>query len=561
MKKIVFLIITAVAIAAGAGAAAIECDQQAAEKIYPYPQEACLGPAAPLPDSVSVEFMAGINLPGDIYQRYVAWLEDQGVSIDDSSENSITFTPASQKHDSEFRQEGYEIAIDTDPLDIRVSAAAETGFLYALFTLQDMTGENGIIHTGTVDDWPVFDYRGVLEGGYSVWGHEQRVDIIEWTGRMKMNVFMYGPKEGHFYRRRWREPFDEKALAEFREYVETARKNRVAFNLAISPALSIEYSNPEEMELLIAKFRQIQELGVKQFSIFFDDVLPILAHESDRQVYDHIAEAEAEVTNKLLAALRENDPGARLAYCPRQYWGWHPTEYIAILREKLDPGIPIGWTGEHIGSKKVTVSDVENFIEVWGRPPAIGENFSPFGPLRRREPGISELFNSYLNNPYAFADDDEAQLSKFIDATIGDFAWNPYGYQPERSMLQGTRQLAATNKEKNALVLALALNKQPDIESDLLEQLKQLAAGIENGDAGAAADFAAQIENAGLAGGFPRDTLNPLLAEQLKPGYELAEEKITTAYEAAKKIAAGSGGDDEIETIKSALEKGDIRLY
>ncbi len=556
MKKIIFVMCAALTLCAAKFAFGAECDPAAAAKIYPYPQKACLGAPVALPDNIEIRFITGTDLPGDIYERYTGWLGDYGVRQSDTSGSVLLFTPCAPKHKSEFRQEGYEIEISASPFRIRVSAAAETGFLYALFTLQDMTDENGMIYTGTVEDWPVFYYRGVLEGGYSVWGHKQRLDVVKWIGRMKMNIFMYGPKEGYYYRRRWREPFSEEALAEFKEYIDACRRNRVAFNLALSPALSIEHSNPNEIKLLIDKYRQIQELGVNQFSIFFDDVLPILAHESDRTVYHHIAEAEADVTNKVLAGLREKDPTARLAFCPRQYWGWYPTKYIAILRAKLDPSISIGWTGEQIVSKKVTVGDVENFINVWGRRPAIGENYSPFGPLRNREPGISKLFNSYLNNPYAFADDDEAQLSKFIDATIGDFAWNPYAYDPDRSMLQGTRQLAKTEKEKDALVLALALDKEPDIVSGFLTELQQLAAGVENGDNGAAGIIVKKIESAGLTNGFPRKTVNPMLVEQLKPFYENAEKKISTAYSAAKAISAGDDSAEKVDALKSALQKG-----
>ena len=63
-----------------------------------------------------------------------------------------------------------------------------------------------------------FAIRGVIEGFYgNPWTHEQRLDHIRFIGRHGMNTFVYGPKDDPLVRRRWREPYDEAALARLGE--------------------------------------------------------------------------------------------------------------------------------------------------------------------------------------------------------------------------------------------------------------------------------------------------------------------------------------------------------
>lgn len=546
MKRLSFIIIT---LLIAVSAHAQECSHNGAAPIYPEPQKLCLGAPVPLPDSISIEVPPDAALPDDIRDRYIQWLNDNSVAVGKSA-GKMKFAKSPNARGSLFREEGYEIEISANPFAIKVSALSDAGFLYALFTLQEMVS-NGSILTGTVEDFPRFAYRGVLEGGYSVWSHKQRLDIIKWTGQLKMNAFMYAPKEGYYFRRRWREPFPPEAIEEFRQYVEACNRDRVRFMMALSPALSIEHSNPEEIKTLVAKYRQIQDLGVQDFVIFFDDVLPILASPADQKAYSHIAEAEADVTNKVLAALKERDPHARLAFVPRQYWGWTPTRYIEILGSKLAPEVEIGWTGVEIVSDAIPTEDAIKFKEAWGRPPAIGDNFSPMGPLVNRAPDLYTASSSFINNPYAFAVDEKAQLSKFVDSTIADYAWNPEGYDPERSFTMGAARLAGDPETARQLLIVFAVNGRT-VKSAPHRELSRTVSLLEKG-AGSIADVRAAFNKLGEIPAAPAadSKMNPLLADHLKDEYARAAERLEKASEAL--AAAEAGSQDSIAEFKKTL--------
>jgi hypothetical protein len=469
-----------------AGAEENKCPVDASQIVYPLPQSACLSGETIVPKVWKVVIESS-DVDEIAVARGERLLKSFGLEIaaENGAENRrvglVVFRDGGPEHKSTFRQEGYSISIGGEPIVVTVSARGPVGFYYAILTLEQLMrrGEAGVMaFTGEITDYPDFAYRGILEGGYSNWSHEKRLAILQWMGALKMNSFIYAPKEGEYFRRRWRVLYPKEWIDKFREYVEVCRRQHIEFAYSLSPALSIEYSDPAEFDRLVAKYRQLQEIGVRKFGIFFDDVIPYLSSPADRARYSNIAEAEVDVTNKLLKALREKDPTAELFFVPNQYWGWTPTRYFAILREKLDPEIQIGWTGREIVSKSITKQDLQSFIDVVGRPPAIGDNWSPLGPVVRRAPDLYTLTDSYLNNPYNFADPENAELSKFVNSTVADYGWNSVGYDPDRSIMMAARMIAGSRTGGDAMLLALRLgqNRVTSIYFDriagLIEQLQ-----------------------------------------------------------------------------------------
>jgi hyaluronoglucosaminidase len=555
-------------LSAAAQTAPPECAVDAGEIVYPYPQRACLRSGIPLPAAIAVSIKS--KAAGEIENNFISeLLKSNGVRRSDGpaaqGAGSLILEEGGPKHKSSFRQEGYSIQIGGDPASIRIAARSSAGFYYALLTLSQLIhkSQSGpAVYKGEIEDFPRFMIRGVLEGGYSVWTHEERLSVLRSMGVLKMNSFMYAPKEGELFRRRWRVLYNKQQLDEFRQYIDICNKQHVEFVYALSPALSMEYSDPAEFGRLVAKFRQIQALGVKRFVIFFDDVLPVLSTPGDKRRYSHIAEAEVDVTNRLLKALRAHDRKAQLAFCPNQYWGWTPTRYFKILREQLDPEILIGWTGKEIVSEKVLSKDAKSFIKVVGRKPALGDNWSPFGPVIDRDPDLYNYTDSYLNNPCGFARPGEAQRSKFVDSTVGDYGWNPEGYNPRRSFTMAAKLIAGDKKLGDILLLALRLagetHENRGIEISYISHLKEIAGQLSAAGSGASDpiltrfsnDLASyQTELAELMAG----PMDPDMKKELKPFMDKASEKLAAA--AAELKAFQPGGDTAAlaQKIKSIL--------
>ncbi len=479
--------------------------------VYPYPQEICLISPVPLGKTFTIETNKIVGR-GEIERLkeyfYSLGLEEKSAGGD----IIIKFNKNApfRQNLSVFRQEGYTLNIiattepkeqkskvplkdikppqeptKIKPIMIEIGALENAGFFYAYLTLTQLI-ENGKIYLGKITDYPNFPIRGILEGGYGVWTYRDRIRILKWMGSLKMNTFMYAPKEGEKFRRRWRAPYDDWELREFMIYKKICEQNHIDFVFTISPAQTMVYSNPEEFERLINKYEQIRQLGIKNFSIFFDDVLPILA-VGDENKYESVAEAQVEIANKLYDYLKKKDPRIKFSFCPTLYWGADDVLYNRKIRELLNPEIQIGWTGMDIVASSITIEDTKKFLKTIGRKPAIGDNWSRI-TVHHRDLNLYETTDVYINNPYSFGfsaigHEDGAQLSRFVNSTLADYSWNGKDYDPETSLEVACIKIVGKDSAiPLKRVLEIAYKQKDDLGyshkiATLLEEIKTLTGG------------------------------------------------------------------------------------
>ncbi|PIU64878.1 MAG: hypothetical protein COS84_07725 [Armatimonadetes bacterium CG07_land_8_20_14_0_80_40_9] len=428
-------------------------------EIYPTPQEVSLHKFIPLPNTFRIKDKAGIILKEDL-KLYKDFFISKGCSYEEKPTSFlISYERGAPEHKTILRPEGYALKIDEKGMIVRSDGI--DGYFYAYQTLRQIVKESGSsfeIPLGEIKDYPLFPVRGILEGGYDVWTHKQRLKILKWLGKLKMNYYMYCPKDGFYFRRQWRRMYPEEELENFKEYLKTCKENHIVFCYSLSPAMSMVYSRESEFETLLKKYRQIQDLGVKNFSIFFDDVLPLLSNPEDRAKFKSVAEAEVYVTNRLYKKLKERDPEVRLAFVPNQYWDVKRSAYLDTVKEKLNPEIDIGWTGMKITADKITKQDAQKFIDYLGKRPGLGDNLSPLGPIYDRSGDLYETCDAYIVNPCGFASPGIAQLTKFFASTLADYAWNPLAYEPERSFRIACEKLCGEKLAGKLLRLSIELS-------------------------------------------------------------------------------------------------------
>ncbi len=165
------------------------------------------------------------------------------------------------------KEEGYYLSVQADR--IVIAGADERGLFYGIQTLKQSL-KNGALPMGEVTDFPDVKYRGVVEGFYGTpWSHRDRLSQLDFYGKHKLNVYIYGPKDDPYHSvPNWRKPYPEKEAKQIKELVEYAHKNGVIFYWAIHPGQDIKW-NEEDRNLLIAKFEKMYELGVRGFAVFF----------------------------------------------------------------------------------------------------------------------------------------------------------------------------------------------------------------------------------------------------------------------------------------------------
>lgn len=202
--------------------------------------------------------------------------------------------------------------------------------------------QKGRLEACAITDWPDVKFRGVVEGFYGTpWSHSARLSQLDFYGRNKMNVYIYGPKDDPYHRDRWRVPYPEAEAKRIQELNEYAKKCGVNFYWAIHPGVDIKWT-AEDRDALLAKFEKMYELGIRSFAVFFDDIWGE-GTKADKQ-----AELLNYIDNNFIQKKHDISP---LVMCPTEYnraWANDEKGYLRTLGTKMNKSVEIMWTGNSV---------------------------------------------------------------------------------------------------------------------------------------------------------------------------------------------------------------------
>ena len=340
------------------------------------------------------------------------------------------------------KAEGYYLKIDDN--NIVIAGADRRGLFYGVQTLLQLA-ENGKLPAVEITDYPDVPYRGVVEGFYGKpWSHMARLRQLEFYGRNKMNVYIYGPKDDPYHRTPdWRIPYPEEEAERMMELVQAATDNNVIFYWAIHPGQDIKW-NDEDRDNLLRKFEHMYQLGVRGFAVFFDDI----SGEGTK------ADKQAELLNYIDDNfIQTKHDVAPLIMCPTEYnKSWTKLEggYLATLGERLNGDIHVMWTGD----KVVETIDMEtlDFVNplikrkafIWWNFP-VSDYVQPhllMGEVYGNGLDIKDDISAFVSNPMEYA-----EASKIAIQSIADYTWNMEAYDSRESWLQAIRDLMPENAE------------------------------------------------------------------------------------------------------------------
>jgi hyaluronoglucosaminidase len=355
--------------------------------------------------------------------------------------------------------EGYVLAAfgrSDGSASVVLAGANAAGTFYAAQTLRQLTGEGPVAGVAVVDR-PAMRHRGAIEGFYgSPWTAEERLDQLAFYGRFKLNTYVYAPKDDPYHRDQWREPYPPDRLEGLNTLVDTAVANHVHFTFAVSPGVSICYSDPADLAALTAKLEAVYALGVRSFSIALDDIdhtrwnCPADGDRYGAASTATAARAQVELLNAVQAGFVVTHDGAEpLQVVPTEYQGTRDSPYRTVLRTQLDPQIEIMWTGAYVVPDAITVAQAEAAAGTFGRPVYVWDNtpvndYPPtegrlvLAPYARREPGLAGQVTGVVLNPM-----NQAAASKVQLVGGADFTWNDTAYDPARAHRAAADHLAA----------------------------------------------------------------------------------------------------------------------
>ena len=331
--------------------------------------------------------------------------------------------------------EGYYLKIEKN--GIVIAANDERGAYYGVQTLAQLLTLDKL-PMAEIADYPDIPYRGVVEGFYGQpWNHEARLSQLDFYGRNKMNVYIYGPKDDPYHNTNWRKPYPEKEAKQLQELVERAKQNEVIFYWAIHPGQDIRW-NDQDRDLLLKKFESMYDLGVRGFAVFFDDI------SGEGTNADKQAELLNYIDEHFVQVKKDVSP---LIMCPTEYnksWANLKGGYLTTLGKQLNPNIQIMWTGDRVVANidKQTLEFINPLIQrkayIWWNFPVSDyvQNRMLVGPVYGNGTDIKDDMIAFVSNPM-----EHAEASKIALYSVADYTWNPEDYDSRRSWKQAIRYL------------------------------------------------------------------------------------------------------------------------
>lgn len=212
----------------------------------------------------------------------------------------------------------------------------------------------------------------LIEGFYGrPWSWQERADTVAFLGGHGFRAYFYAPKADVWLRRQWREPHPPEVAEPLAALAQRVRHAGVRFGVGLSPFEVWLDFGIDARNALEAKLRFLDELGIDDLAILFDDMQGDIADLAMQQL-------------DIIDFVASRTSANRLFVCPSYYsddpvldrvFGERPRRYLEDLGRGLDPSIQVFWTGEEVCSREQSVAHLRATGEMLGRRPYLWDNY------------------------------------------------------------------------------------------------------------------------------------------------------------------------------------------
>ena len=448
-------------------------------------------------------------------------LQQSGIATDSKAAFTLTLgvkgDKAVKKYAARIPAHAQGYLLEITPKGAVIAGADEAGLFYGVQTLLGSIAK-GKMECATITDWPDVAFRGTVEGFYGTpWSHKARLSQIEFYGRNKMNVYIYGPKDDPYHRDHWREAYPDAEAKRIQELNEHSKQWGVNFYWAIHPGIDIKWT-PEDRDALMAKLEKMYNLGIRSFAVFFDDIWGE-GTKADKQ-----AELLNYVDDNFIAKHKDVSP---LIMCPTEYnraWANDEKGYLRTLGTKMNKDVQIMWTGNTVvhcidkESMEWINQRIDRKAYIWWNFPVSDfvRDHILLGPAYGNGLDIADDLSGFVSNPMEHAE--ASQISLY---GIADYCWNMKAYDEKRDWEKGLQAVLPSN---TAALRTFALyNKDlgPNghgFRREEGDELKSIAESALGGDVqGAALLLQKCYELKTAADVLLGDKSNPELNRELRP--------------------------------------------
>lgn len=135
----------------------------------------------------------------------------------------------------------------------------------------------------TLKDYAEVQYRGFIEGYYgNPWSHEDRIDLMQFGGEIKMNQYVFAPKDDPYHNKQWRELYpttedpNGSDITDITALAKAGNESKCFYVYALHPFMNNKFGSNSanyaaDLDTLKRKFKQVIDAGVRQIAILEDD--------------------------------------------------------------------------------------------------------------------------------------------------------------------------------------------------------------------------------------------------------------------------------------------------
>ncbi|MEP7270346.1 MAG: DUF4127 family protein [Acidobacteriota bacterium] len=328
---------------------------------------------------------------------------------------------------------------------IEIASSSAVGAFYALGRLEQLGLEGRLAEDFTLTEKPAFVQRGVLESSDGIaWSHRDRLDMIRFLGRTRMNRYYFSAKGESLNREKWREPYSESDLDRFRELALEGEENFVTVVYCLSPGRTIKYSSDDDFRLLAGKLSSLYSVGVRHFLLRFDDSPETLEQPQDRDRFKSAAAAQTFLANRTYEHLKGLGKGFDLSVTPgKQVNRAGHDDYLRELGTALVPDVGVVWPAKDVSASAEAAKpgwrDLTGHRNVIldGFPSNDGMAWRPFlGAMSANASDLDDAITGIIAGSIS-----QAHVSMIPLATVADYLWEPGQYNPGKSLDQALKLL------------------------------------------------------------------------------------------------------------------------
>jgi hyaluronoglucosaminidase len=213
---------------------------------------------------------------------------------------------------------------------------------------------------------------GIVEGYFgSPWSWEARTLVMRYLAEYDYAHYTYAPKADLFLRRDWMKLYSKDGIEQLKDFSAACERSDVAFGIGLSPYEIYKSFDGVAKCALRDKIVQLEDVGLSELAIFFDDMSGDLPDLAERQV-------------EIMTFVECVAPYLQLSFCPSYYsddavldrvFGTRPPAYLESIGQLLNPDVDVFWTGEEVCSREISPSHLERISSQLRRKPILWDNY------------------------------------------------------------------------------------------------------------------------------------------------------------------------------------------